>query len=491
MIDRLTRRRFLRSSLAVGAVMAAPFSRAAGANDDVRVAVVGVGSRVKIGGKGAQEIDVFRRMPGVRVVALCDADESHLDREAKKFHDRNERVDTHRDVRRLLEDRGIDAVVNATPNHWHALITIWACQAGKDVFVEKPLSHGLWEGRKMVEAARRYNRVAQCGSNSRAKPGLKEAFDYVRQGNLGKIRVVRGINYKPRRGIGRVAAPPPIPKSLDFNLWAGPAEMTPPRREFLHYDWHWDWATGNGDIGNMGIHYLDGCRCVVDQNELPRGVVAVGGRFGYDDDGETPNTLLMFLDYRPVPILFEVRGLPRGKAFQDERWDRVDQSMDTHCGLRLGVVVHCEGGYLAGNVAYDNDGRRIRQFDGEGTSLRQNFIDVVRSRKTADLKNDLLEGHLSASLFHMANISYRLGKHASPEEIRDRAPAKGDSADALQETAEHLAANGIDLHATPATLGPWLSMDPKKEEFIGPMSQEANGLLRRDYRKPFVVPDEV
>ena len=349
--------------------LVSPFSRVRGANDDIRVAVVGLRSQ------GSNHINWFRKIPGVRVVAICDADRSILDREVKKIRDRNGKVDGYVDYRKLLEDKNIDAIVTATPNHWHALVTVWACQEGKDVYVEKPVSHSIWEGRKMVEAARRYNRIVQSGTQRRSDEGLREAIEYIRQGNLGNIVIVWGIVYARRGSIGKVNGPQPIPKSVDYNLWCGPAPMAPLMRRNLHYDWHWVWPTGDGDFGNNGIHFIDICRWFLNKNVLAPRVMSIGGRFGYIDDGETPNTQIVLLDYKPAPIIFEVRGLPRAKG---------DSAMDTYRGIRAGVVVQCEDGYFAGGWVYDNDGKKIKQFKRTGGSGHHaNFIKAVRSRKSA------------------------------------------------------------------------------------------------------------
>ena len=390
-MNHVTRRSFIKASVATGLSVAMPYSRVRGANDDIRVAVVGIRSQ------GTNHIGWFGQIPGVRVVAICDADRAFLDREKKKFEDRKEKVDTYVDYRKLLEDKNIDAIITATPNHWHALVTVWACQAGKDVYVEKPVSHNVWEGRQMVKAARKYNRIVQSGTQRRSDTGLMEALEYIRAGNLGKINLVRGIIYVRRDSIGKVTGPQPIPETVDYNLWSGPAPMAPLMRKNLHYDWHWVWPTGDGDFGNNGIHYIDVCRWFINENKLPTRVISIGGRFGYIDDGETPNSQVVFLDYKPAPIIFEVRGLPRAKG---------DSAMDDYLGIRGGLVVHCEGGYFAGGWAYDNNHKRLKQFPGDGGDGHQeNFIKAMRSRKVTDLRADMLEGHISAALCHMANTS--------------------------------------------------------------------------------------
>jgi len=492
---KISRRMFLKGSAAAGAAVAAggvsfaPWSRALGANEDIRLAVVGVGSTVKIGGKGKQDIRDFRKIPGVRIVALCDVDRAILDAEVQEFSKRGEKVAAYADVRKLLESKDIDAVTVTTPNHWHALVTVWACQAGKDVFVQKPASHNIFEGRKMVEAARKYNRIVQCTSGSRSPTGFKEALDYVRQGNLGKMLCVRGVNFKPRPGIGKVSGPQPIPKALDYDLWSGPAPVVPLMREFLHYDWHWDWLYGNGDMGNMGIHYMDGCRMAVGQDRLPRHVIGIGGRFGYIDDGRTPNTQIVYLDYEPAPIIFEVRGLPKDKSLLKNSWDA--KAMDSYCGQQTGVVVHCENGYVAANKAFDTGGKLIQEFKPTTPEMCANFIAAVRSRRADDLVGDILQGHLSAALVHMGNISCRLGKAAPGAEIAEKIRGRKELIASYERFQAHLAANGIDLEKTPAALGPVLTMDSDTERFTGEFGAEANNLVSRQYREPFVVPEKV
>jgi predicted dehydrogenase len=494
---KILRRAFLKGSAAAAAAAAVlgggvsydPRSRVLGANEDIRLAVVGVGSTVKIGGKGKQDIRDFRKIPGVRIVALCDVDRANLDPEVEQFNKRGEKVEAYTDVRKLLESKGIDAVTITTPNHWHALVAVWACQAGKDVFVQKPASHNIFEGRKMVEAARKHNRIVQCTSGSRSPTGYKEALDFVRQGGLGKMLYVHGVNYKPRPGIGKVSGPQPIPKSLDYDLWSGPAPVMPLMREYLHYDWHWDWLYGNGDMGNMGIHYMDGCRMAVGQDRLPRHVISIGGRFGYVDDGQTPNTQIVWFDYEPAPIIFEVRGLPKDKSLLRDSWD--SKAMDSYCGMQIGVVVHCENGYVAGNKAFDKDGKLIQQFKPATPDMNSNFIQAVRSRRAADLVGDILQGHLSAALVHMGNISYRLGKATPGPEIAERVRGRKELASSYERFQAHLEANGIDLGKMPAALGPMLTMDSDAERFTGEFSREANQLVSREYRAPFVVPEKV
>lgn len=494
-MKKITRRNFLKSSLitAAGAglsssLAANAWAQVTGANGDIRLAVVGFHSQ------GSGHINNFMKIPGVRLVAICDVDKDVLGKKAEELAQQNVKVDTYTDVRKLLEDKNIDAISTATPNHWHALVSIWACQAGKDVYVEKPVSHNVWEGRKIVEAARKYNRIVQTGTQRRSDgPGYMSAYQYIREGNLGKIIVVRGFCYKPRGSIGLVNGPQPIPESVDYNLWSGPAPLEPLMRQNLHYDWHWVWPTGNGDIGNQGIHEMDLCRWATGQNQLPPRVMSIGGRFGYQDDAETANTQIAILDYQPAPIIFEVRGLPQAKG---------DTNMDHYRGIRIGVVVECEGGYFAagegGGWVYDNQGNKVKQFQGDGGGRHMsNFIDAVRSRKVSDLNADILEGHLSSALCHISNISYRLGQKSSPDEIRNTLQGNSHALDTFERFYQHLDKNWVNLWEEPATLGPWLTMNPGTETFVGEgegeygLSRWANQLLTREYREPFVVPEKV
>jgi len=494
MKSNISRRQFIGRSLAAGALAVLPGSRVLGANQDIRLGVIGIGSFIKIGGKGRGDIRDFRKIPGVRVVALCDCDEKHLQYEAAQFSKRGEKVRLYQDFRALLDNPNIDAVSITTPNHWHSLQTIMACQADKDVFVQKPASHNIFEGRKMVEAMRKYERVVQATHGPRNSGAIEEAIEYAWQGDLGPIQYIYGLNYRPRMSIGKVKGPQPIPATCDYNLWCGPAPTKPLMREYLHYDWHWDWDTGDGDLGNMGIHAMDGCRWAARQQVLPRQVVSIGGRFGYDDDGQTPNSLISFFDYDPVPIMYEVRGLPRDKSFHQQTWTKnANQTMDNHLGTRTGFVIQCEGGTirLQDKAAYDTQGKLIKRFTRERVSTKQNFIDVVRSRKHDQLTTDALEGHLSCGLVHMANTSYRVGRAAPVAQALEAIQGQRHLAPAFERFQAHLDANGIDLKRTRLTLGASLTLDPQAERYVGPGSDQANPLLSGKYRKPFVVPEKV
>jgi predicted dehydrogenase len=481
-MNEMNRRRFIKSSL-VGATAltfsARSWSQVAGSNDDIRIAVVG------FNGRGKDHIQGFQKTKGARLVALCDVDSDVLDGEVKALEGKGVKVERYTDVRKLLENKNIDAISIATPNHWHSLMAIWAIQAGKDVYVEKPVSHNVSEGRRVVQAARKYHRIVQTGTQSRSNPGLREAVAYLHDGSLGKIKLARGLCYKRRASIGKVSGPQQPPASVDYDLWCGPAPKEPLMRAKLHYDWHWVWPTGCGDLGNQGIHQMDIARWALGENELSPRVFSLGGRFGYIDDGTTPNTQLIFHDYKKAPLIFEVRGLPTRQG--------MDKEMDKYKGASIGVVVDCEHGHVVipsyeSATAFDNDWKEIKKFKGSASHY-DNFIKAVRSRKSSDLNADILEGHLSSALCHTGNISYRLGSQESPESIREKIKGDKEAQESFERCTEHLHANGVDLEATKPVLGMSLKMNPKKENFGG--NGAANKLLTREYREPFVVPQKV
>ena len=488
-----TRRQFLSTSLAAGLTIALPrWSKSASANEPVRIAIVGLGGLNipgSVGGRGRQLIAVLRKIPEAKIVALCDVDRTILEDSVEAFKKRGETVSAYTDVRKVLQEKSVDAVVIALPNHWHALATIWACQAGKDVYVEKPFSHDLWEGRQMVAAATKYDRIVQVGTQNRSSTVLRQGFKLLHGGELGAIRYAHALVFRPREGIGRVSAPTPPPPSVDYDLWCGPTPLAPIQRKHLHYEWHWFWDTGNGEMGNNGIHVIDQCRWGLQQNQLPPRVLSLGGRFGALDTAETPNTQIAFFEYQPAPLICEVRNL---------RVPTSTQGIGKFRNATGGIVIDCEGGYLAGDgsgaALFEPSGRQIKELprpskaDDLEVAHMTNFLAAVRSRKASALAADALQGHLSAACCHMANVSYRLGKEAKPEALQEAARADHGLLESFERCREYLRDNGVDLGATPAVLGPRLSMDAKREEFAGPLAAPANQLSRRQYREGFVVP---
>ena len=415
-------------------------SRILGANDRVNVAIVG------LGGRGRAHLNEWARVPGARVAALCDVDQASLERaqaQAEKLT--SEKPRGFADMRKLFAEKDVDAVSMPLPNHWHALSTIWAVQAGKDVYIEKPACHNVWEGRKMIEAARKYNRMVQVGSQSRSIPHKVQAMKLMAEGEIGKLYSSNGICYKRRPSIGR-KPDGPAPLGVNWDLFLGPAPMRPFNENRFKYNWHWFWDTGNGDIGNQGVHEMDIARWGLGRLEHPAGAISTGGKFVYDDDQETPNTQFVSFDYGPgVELTFEVRGLITDQA-----------------GMLPFDGRNCIGNRFYGAeglLVVDDDGFQI--YKGEkrektmdikaergASSTRmhmENFASAVRSRSHKALTADVEVGVISANLCHLANISYRLKRR--------------------------------------------INFDPKTWTIPG--DNEANRMLTREYRKPYVVPERV
>ena len=489
-MGQLTRRSFLNRTLAsaggagvAASLSARAFSAVGGANGDVRVAMVGLGRR------GPELVDWFRKVPGVRITALCDCDSQCFAKPLQKLAGAKEKPRTVVDFRRVLDGKDIDAVAIATPNHWHALMAIWACQAGKDVYVEKPVSHNVWEGRQIVAAARKYKRIVQGGTQNRSCTGLRAALAWLRPAPLGKLKLVRCFDFPRRTGIGKVTGPQPVPATVDYNLFQGPAPLTPPRRKEFHYDWHWFWDVGDGDCGNRGVHTFDHVRWFMGETAetLPPSVISIGGRMGWDDDGQTPNTQITLFDCKPVPILWEMMTLE--KRLRAAHLDRVK-------GLWGSMIFEYEGGYFGGNRgggrAFDKAGKQVKTFRGDsGVTHAANFIDAVRSRKTADQRAEIRQTHLSSAMCHVANVSYRVGHRRSGDEIRKAVAGSELLAESFDRLVRHLGINGVDPGKTPLTLGARLALDARTERFTGDGSRWANMYHRRIYRPPFVMPEKV
>lgn len=491
-MNSLSRRQFLTHTTAslAAAGLSASFpssvrAQPTGVNDDIRIGVVGVGW------KGGDHCKDFHEAPGARVAAICDVDQARLDEEVENFRKRGQTVKTYRDVRDLLDDKAIDAVVIATPNHWHALMTIWACQAGKDVYVEKPVSHDIWEGRRMLEAEKKFGRIVQAGTQTRSNKSYDKGIEYFRSGALGKVQWVHGVYWKYRKSLGKVRGPQQIPKTVDYNLYQGPAPLNPLKRAALHYDWHWQWDTGNGDIGNIGAHTIDNLRRIVGDERQPNRVMSLGGRFLYDDDGETPNELLAYLDYGDFPVFAEIRNLPHKTG--------VDY-MDNLKGARQAAIVQCEEGYVTfgfgGASAYNNKGKRITAFSGEAVKAHiANFIEAVRTRDSGILNCPLKLGVQGAELCHLANLSYRSGFPASLGEIRNHLGGSDAGSAAIESIRGNLDRNGVRLDRNPLTLGSWMSLEnaARTLNVHNPDSELVAGALfqPRNYRAPFIVPEKV
>ncbi len=474
-----TRRDLLRTG-AVGAAglavsgLARPARGALGANDRIRMAILG------INGQGRGLIHNFARLDDVDVVCLADPDTSLFDSRCQQAEEAGGvRPTAVQDFRRVLDDKNIDAIGIASPNHWHALMTIWGCQAGKDVYVEKPVSHNIHEGRIAVEATRKYNRIVQHGTQNRSDPGWRRVIAAIHSGQLGKLHVARGLCYKSRPSIGFKPIQDP-PTELDFDHWLGPAPAQPFHENLVHYDWHWFWDFGNGDIGNQGVHQIDIAMWGIRGATLPTRVVSAGGRFTYEDQGETPNTQLSVFDYGQTQLIFEVRHVENNPYYSEN----------------VGNIFHLDAGTIVGHKFYpagSNAEAPLPEVDfeiGPGEGRWKNFIAAMRSRKEQDLNSPVLEGHYSSALCHLANISHRLGEDVSFD--RAEAALAGNEAARWSFTrmAEHVAnAYKFDLSGVSCRLGRTLAFDPETERF--PDDEQANAMLSRPAREPYVVPDSL
>lgn len=476
----LPRRRFLR--LAAGSLLfpfvRRSFAAPAGSNNDLRVAVIG------LGGKGGGHVRNLLALPGVRLAALCDVDPARLAAQVAAAQAAGQTPAALADPRRVLERADVDAVVIATPNHWHAPLAVWACRAGKDVYVEKPVSHSLWEGAQLAAVARATGRIVQAGTQYRSDEGLLAAAAWIREGHIGRPKSAHIVWYEQRNAIGR--AEPHVPPGLDYDLYCGPAPLAPLTRPRLHYDWHWVWATGNGDLGNSGVHPIDACRLLVGGTGVPRRVRGVGGRFAFDDAGETPNTQLTLVEFADFRMLVENRNLPQKAGVR---------AMDQRRGIREGICLDCEGGSFVGlrggGTVFDRDGKRLRQFPGDaGAGHMANFLGAVRSRRAAELRAPIAEGHVSSAVCHLGNVSWRLGRPAGPDEC---AAVLGDhpgAAETVAELGRHLAANGVDLARTRFVLGPEIVPDAAAEGVVAAGGDAANlaaarALARGAHRDPY------
>jgi predicted dehydrogenase len=424
-----TRRKFLAASSAFA------LGRVLGANDKINLAIIG------IGGRGKDHIQAYSAMPGVRITALCDIDQAALEVGTARVKQlTGEAPKGFVDLRDLLTEKPVDAVSITTPNHWHALAAILACQAGKDVYCEKPACHNVYEGERMIEVARNTGRMVQIGSQSRSVRHKVRAIQLLNEGAIGKVYLAKGLCFKRRVSIGHKpdeSAPPP---GVNWDLFLGPAPLRPFNPLRFKYTWHWFWDTGNGDIGNQGVHEMDIARWGLGEVTWPRNVVSTGGKYVYEDDQETPNTQFASFDYGDRELIFEVRGLMTG----------------TEGGISA------TGGNWVGNLFYGSDGwmaidsNGFQVYKGEksqlvmdvkkdpGSDVRPhmaNFLDACRSRRHQDLNADVAIGVMSANLCHLANASYRAGKR--------------------------------------------LSVDPNTKRFGA--EEPANKFLTREYRKPYVV----
>jgi predicted dehydrogenase len=427
-----SRRDFIKKSAAATAVLAIPSiipAHAFGANDRVNAAVLGVNSR------GKDHIEGLMRQQNVQVITLVDPDLNVANLRAKEFEEKyKQKVNVVQDLRKAFENKDIHAVTIATPNHWHSLAAIWACQAGKDVYVEKPGSHNVWEGRKMIEAAYKYDRIVQHGVQLRSSVAVREAVQLLRDGYIGRVYMARGLVFRSRPDIGNKPFEP-VPAGLDYDIWTGPAPKRPFSRNIVHYNWHWHWDFGNGDIANQGVHETDLCMWGLNVG-LPAKITAMGGKYLWNDCKETPEVLSCIFNYPEEDkiIQFEVR--PWHTNAED--------------GASVGNIFYGDKGYMVikGYDEYETylGAEKIPgQKRKEGGDHYKNFIDAVRSHDSSKLHAPVETAHLASALAHLGNIAYRTGRI--------------------------------------------LTFDPASEKFVN--DPEADKLLTRNYRAPFIVPDIV
>lgn len=437
------------------------------------------------GGRAGGLAKQFSKIEGVNIAGLCDPDQSRV--EIMKFE--YPKAETWADLRDLLASDNIDVVVIATCNHWHCLAAIMAMEAGKDVYVEKPLSHSQWEGLQTVAAARRYNRVCQLGTQQRSDPMQDEIKKFLHQEEaLGEIKATRVNRFGIRNSIGKRDKPLEIDKRIDYDLWLGPAQDKPIFRESLQYDWHWDWNTGSGEMGNWGVHVLDDVRNVVFQDKvtLPRKIFGGGGRVVWNDAGESPNVHFVYFDTGRIPVvigLSNLAGNPKAAKL----------ASPTHPGPGSGYIVYGEGGRLEGQraaaVAFDRNNNMIRQFKGNGGELvhQQNFIEAVRSRDTSSLNADVEVGNHSTGWCNLANIAFQTGRKFS---FADADSVKLEQWQILlKEMGAHAQAHGLKLDGGEFRLSPQLELDLESEQFVGDRAAAANKYLKREYRRGYEVPE--
>ena len=474
-----SRRRFLSlSSIGAAGLAVAPKAKSfASANEEIRVGFL------SCGGRANELMGSFSKVPGVKIVGLCDPDSSRVAKAKTRFPD----AKTANDLRRLIEDPNIDALVVATCNHWHCLASIWAMQAGKDVYVEKPLSHSQWEGLQTIAAARKYQRICQVGTQQRSDPMQAELKKFLHeQKALGDIQRVQVNRFGVRGPIGKRSEPLAKDPNVDWDLWLGPAADVPVFRNSWHYDWHWDWNTGSGEMGNWGVHVLDDVRNVVFQDsvQVPRRILGGGGRVAWNDAGQSPNVHVVAFDTGSIPVVIGLSNLP------DQPEGKKSPNMP---GPGTGYVVYCQAGRLEGQRgsarAYDKDGKLIKEFKGNGGGGHQaNFIEAVRNRKPESLNAEVQVGHDSTGWCNFANICFRAGDHKDLREKVESARTHPGWEQLIEKMIEHLGANGVDPSDPSIAMSHWMDLDPKTGRFVGQYADQGNALLKRQYRSGYEVP---
>jgi predicted dehydrogenase len=473
------RRNFLKQT-AIGSSLLICGTRASqavlGANDRLRIAVVG------LHGRGKSHVSGWLKEDNVEIAYLVDPDADVL---AEKMADLKTRVTGTfnckglSDVRKALEDPNLDAVSVATPNHWHSLITIWAAQAGKHVYVEKPMSHDVVEGRVAVAAQEKYGVVIQHGTQRRSEASIAGLHEAIQAGMFGKLKISYGYCCKPRDGIG-FQSPGGAPKNLNWNLWRGPADLDDYHGNYVHYNWHWFWPTGNGDMNNQGTHQLDVARWALDKDQThPVRVMALGGRFQWEDQGETPNTMFAIAEYpNDQQVFFNVRNV---------NYEGYERQVENEYYFEDGGRIIRDLYYAKGS----KEGTPLNLPDGQVTPGGNwgSFVAACRAGKPEMANGNVVEAHNACVMGHLMNNSYRLGTKVP---FNKKAGRFGDNADAYEHfsTLHGVMNNGVGLpqDGTKYTVGPWLTFDPEKERHTGKFARKANRLLQDKNRKGFKIP---
>lgn len=483
-MQKMNRRQVFRRTAAVGALaslLPAP-ALVAGTNANEKINIAGIG----IGWRGGDHLNAFKNMDDVNLCAFADPDESRLLAAKSRVPD----VATYRDMRKIFDDPSIDAVYIATCNHWHCLASVWAMQAGKHVYVEKPLSHSQWEGDQVVKASRKYNVICQVGTQQRSDPMQAEIKKFLHEEKaLGEIKSCAVNRYGIRRSIGKRDTPLEIPANVDYNLWLGPAQDEPLYRSQFHYDWHWDWNTGSGEMGNWGVHVLDDTinNVLLDKVAYPKRILG-GGIRTWDDAGESPNVHFVWFDTGSIPVVLGLSNLQDGPK---------SKSAGKCTGPSSGYCVYCEGGMFWGErgrgKAVDKDGNVIREFRGNsGGGHQRNFIDAVRAHDRSIQTAEVELHNQVVAWCNFANIAFQVGKPFDQKKAEVIfGQTEGRWEELLANTDALLANNGLSLNNPEVKLSDMLTYDESAGRFTGDSADAANALLKREYREGFVLPEEV
>ncbi|WP_404306407.1 Gfo/Idh/MocA family protein [Neorhodopirellula lusitana] len=486
-ITRPIQRRSFLGGIAAGIATAATPLRvhASASNDEVRIAILGAG------GKGSQLASYFAKASGAKVVMVADPDSQRAEKTAALYQ-----AKAVKDLRKALDSPDVDAVVIATCDHWHCLAAIWALEAGKDVYVEKPLGHNQWEGRQVVRAAAKHGQIVQLGTQQRSDPMQSQIREFLHQEKaLGDIQYVQANRLGLRGPVGKRTSPLPFPKDVDQELWFGPAAIQPIYRNQLQYDWHWDWNTGTGEMGNWGVHILDDVRNVAyqDSQDLPDRITVGGGRVGWNDAGQTPNVHFALLETKTFPTMIALSNLPTRPKEKSAWAINTASSPDAWPpnAPGSGYVIACEGGFFLGQrgngQAVDHDGKVIRKFHVDANMITlhvENFIAAVQERDSSILNAPIENGHFSTGWCNLANVAFRAGGAFSQEELTSQAEVPEWNR-LVNGMTSHLTEYGVDAKALKSC--PTLAHDANTETFTGANSNEANRFLRREYRHGYEI----